>query len=102
MARQAAGASRLPLHPHGRVVDESDRDLERYHHPEGDPVWHVQLREGSQKAIESFVEHWNSDCAPIVWTATAEEILDKVRTITSRMEALLRATEIDDVARHAA
>ncbi len=54
------------------------------------------------KAIESFVEHWNSDCAPIAWTATAEEILDKVRTITSRMETLLRATEIDDVARHAA
>jgi hypothetical protein len=54
------------------------------------------------KAIESFVAHWNSDCGPIVWTATAEEILDKVRTITSRMEALLRATEIDDVARHAA
>ena len=54
------------------------------------------------KAIESFVEHWNSDCAPIVWTATAEEILDKVRTVTSRMETLLRATEIDDVARHAA
>jgi hypothetical protein len=56
------------------------------------------------KAIESFVAHWNSDCAPIVWTATGEEIfvLDKVRTVTSRMEALLRATEIDDVARHAA
>ena len=24
--------------PHRRVVDEPDRDLERYHHPEGDPV----------------------------------------------------------------
>ena len=54
------------------------------------------------KAIESFVAHWNSDCGPIAWTATAEEILDKVRTITSRMEALLRATEIDDVAGRAA
>ena len=54
------------------------------------------------KAIESFLEHWNSDCAPIAWTATAEEILDKVRTVTSRMEALLRATEIDDVAGRAA
>ena len=64
-------------------------------------MWHVQLREGSQKAIESFVEHWNSDCGPIAWTATAEEILDKVHTVTSRMEALLRATEIDDVARYA-
>ena len=35
--------------PHRRVVDESDRDLERYHYPEADPVWHVQLREGSQQ-----------------------------------------------------
>jgi len=57
---------------------------------------------GDGKAIESFVEHWNSDSAPIAWTATAEEIIDKVRTITSRMEALLRATEIDDGACHAA
>jgi transposase len=54
------------------------------------------------KAIESFVAHWNSDCQPFTWTATADEIIDKVRTITSRMEALLSATEIDDVARQAA
>ncbi|MGH3907491.1 MAG: hypothetical protein ACRDTE_25440 [Pseudonocardiaceae bacterium] len=54
------------------------------------------------KEIESFVKHWNSDCGPVRWTATAEEIIDKVRTITSRMDALLRATEIDDVADRAA
>ena len=54
------------------------------------------------KAIESFIEHWNNDCQPIQWTATAEEILDKVRTITSHMEVLLHATEIDDVTRQAA
>jgi hypothetical protein len=54
------------------------------------------------KEIESFVEHWNSHCGPIVWTATAEEIIDKVRTITARMEALVRASEIDDVTRQAA
>ena len=52
--------------------------------------------------IESFVKHWNSDCKPIKWTATAEEIIDKVRAVTARMEALLHATEIDDVARQAA
>ncbi|MGH4016008.1 MAG: hypothetical protein ACRDSL_19215 [Pseudonocardiaceae bacterium] len=39
---------------------------------------------------------------PITWTATADEIIDKVRAITSRMEALMRATEIDDVACQAA
>jgi hypothetical protein len=27
-----------------------------------------------------------------------DEIIDRVRTVTSRMEALLHATEIDDVA----
>ncbi|MGH3906120.1 MAG: hypothetical protein ACRDTE_18350 [Pseudonocardiaceae bacterium] len=54
------------------------------------------------KAIESFTEHWNGDCKPITWTATAEEIIDKVRIITSRMDTLMPATEIDDVARPAA
>ena len=54
------------------------------------------------REIEAFVKNWNSDCKPFKWTATAEEILDKVRAITARMEALLCATEIDDVARQAA
>ncbi|MGH4015109.1 MAG: hypothetical protein ACRDSL_14545 [Pseudonocardiaceae bacterium] len=54
------------------------------------------------KEIESFTQNWNSDCKPITWTATADEIIDKVRAITSRMEALMRATEIDDVACQAA
>ncbi|MDQ3763910.1 MAG: IS630 family transposase [Actinomycetota bacterium] len=54
------------------------------------------------REIESFVKRWNRDCKSIKWTATAEEIIDKVRVITARMEALLRATEIDDVARQAA
>lgn len=54
------------------------------------------------REIEAFVERWNSDCKPIKWTATAEEIIGKVRAITARMEALLRATEIDDVACQAA
>ncbi len=53
------------------------------------------------REIEAFVKRWNSDCKPFKWTATAEEILDKVRAITSRMEAFLRSTQIDDVARQA-
>jgi transposase len=54
------------------------------------------------REIELFVKHWNNDCRPFKWSATAEEIIAKVRSVTARMEALLRATEIDDVARHAA
>jgi hypothetical protein len=53
------------------------------------------------KDIESFVENWNSDCMPIKWTATADEIIDKVRSITAHVEQLHRASEIGDVTRHA-
>jgi methionyl-tRNA formyltransferase len=54
------------------------------------------------REIDAFVKHWNSDCKHIKWTATAEEIINKVRAVKARMETLLRATEIDDVARQAA
>lgn len=54
------------------------------------------------KDIESFVEHWNSDCAPIKWTATADEIIDKVRSITAHVEQLNHASEIGDVTRQIA
>ena len=102
MARQAAGVSRLPLTPTGASWMNQIK------------IWNgiitrKVIRCGTfssvkvlNKAIESFVEHWNSDCAPIVWTASADEIIDRVRTVTSRMEALLHATEIDDVAGRAA
>jgi transposase len=52
--------------------------------------------------IESFTGHWNDDCTPIKWTATADEIIDKVRSVTSRMEKLVHATEINDVTGQAA
>jgi len=55
-----------------------------------------------ENQIESFVTEWNIDCAPINWTATADEIIDKVRSITLDMERLTRATEINDVTRQAA
>jgi len=54
------------------------------------------------REIEAFIKNWNNDCKPFRWTATAEEILGRVRAITARMEALLCAAEIDDVARQAA
>lgn len=30
------------------------------------------------QTIEAFITTWNSDCEPINWTATADEIIDKV------------------------
>ena len=54
------------------------------------------------KDIESFVASWNSGCVPIKRTATADEIINNVRSITSRMERLLCAREIDDAIRQVA
>ena len=54
------------------------------------------------QAIEAFITTWNSDCKPINWTATAEEILDKVRSVIANMVQLTQAVEIDDVAARAA
>src|SRR5215468_3841342 len=54
------------------------------------------------QAIEAFITTWNSDCKPINWTATADEILDKVRSVIANMVQLTQAVEIDDVAARAA
>jgi transposase len=47
--------------------------------------------------IKSFVDHWNSNPTVIKWTATADEIIQKVRAIASSVLGLERATEIGDV-----
>jgi transposase len=53
-------------------------------------------------AIKRFTADWNADARPFKWTATADEIIDKVRAVTSRMSKLLGATEIGHVIPHAA
>ena len=53
-------------------------------------------------AIRRFAADWNADPKPFQWTATADEILEKVRAVTSRMAQLLGATEIGHVVGQAA
>jgi transposase len=48
-------------------------------------------------AIRRFADDWNTAPKPFKWTATADEILEKVRAVTSRMAQLLGATEIGHV-----
>src|SRR6202040_3529854 len=57
---------------------------------------------GVNKAIRQFPADWNTDCKPFRWTATADEIIEKVRVVTSRMAQLLSATEIGHVVAQAA
>ena len=39
--------------------------------------------------IRSYVEHWNADAKPFVWTATADEILAQVRWVESNVKKLV-------------
>ncbi len=53
-------------------------------------------------AIRQFVVAWNARARPFKWKATADEILEKVRTVTSQMAKLLGATEIGHIIGQAA
>jgi hypothetical protein len=53
-------------------------------------------------AIKRFAADWNANARPFRWVATADEIIDKVRAVTSRMARLLGATEIGHVIPRAA
>jgi transposase len=39
--------------------------------------------------IRSYVAHWNTEAKPFVWTATAEEILAKVRWVEANIKQLV-------------
>jgi len=53
-------------------------------------------------AIKRFAAAWNAAARPFRWAATADEILEKVRAVTSRIARLLGATEIGHVIPRAA
>ncbi len=54
------------------------------------------------QAVRQFAASWNADCKPFRWTVTADEIIEKVRVVTSRVAQLLNATEIGHVVAHIA
>jgi transposase len=41
------------------------------------------------RRIRDYVEHWNADAEPFVWTATADEILAKVRWVETNVKKLV-------------
>ncbi len=40
--------------------------------------------------IRAYVEHWNANAEPFVWTATAEDILTKVRLVQTNVKKLVQ------------
>jgi transposase len=41
------------------------------------------------KRIQNYIAHWNSNAEPFVWTATADEIIAKVRLVQANIKKLL-------------
>jgi hypothetical protein len=41
------------------------------------------------KQIRDYIEHWNTDARPFVWTATTEEILAKVALTQTNIRRLV-------------
>jgi transposase len=39
--------------------------------------------------IRAYIEHWNTDAKPFIWTATADEILAKVRWVETSIKQLV-------------
>ena len=39
--------------------------------------------------IRDYVQHWNTDAKPFTWTATADEILAKVRWVQTSVKQLV-------------
>jgi transposase len=39
--------------------------------------------------IRDYIEHWNTDATPFTWTATADEILAKVRWVETNVKQLV-------------
>ena len=40
--------------------------------------------------IRDYVAHWNTDAKPFTWTATADEILAKVRLVQANVKKLVQ------------
>jgi transposase len=52
--------------------------------------------------IRAYIEHWNADAEPFVWTAAADEILAKVRWVETNVKKLLdnNSNNINRITRH--
>ena len=42
------------------------------------------------KRIRDYIAHWNSNAEPFVWTATADDILAKVRLVHTNVRKLVQ------------
>ena len=79
----------LPLHTGRLILAEPGRDLVR---SKNSPA----IRTGTFtsvrvliKRIKDYIAHWNEDAKPFEWTATADEILAKVKIVQANVKKLV-------------
>ncbi|MEX5637720.1 IS630 family transposase, partial [Parafrankia sp. FMc2] len=41
------------------------------------------------RQIRDYIDHWNTDAEPFTWTATADEILAKVKLVQASVKKLV-------------
>ena len=88
MAHQAS-ARDLPLHPDRQFLAQPSGDLVRI-------ITRQAIRRGTFgsvrqliNTINAYIANWNQDSKPFTWTATANEIITKVRLVHQDFNKLL-------------
>ena len=67
------------------------RDLVRSNNAPGYPTGYVLIGQIRVliKRIKDYIAHWNEDGKPFEWTATADEILAKVKIVQANVKKLV-------------
>ncbi|WP_238164689.1 hypothetical protein [Kribbella pittospori] len=84
-------ASEVPLHTEGIVVDQPDRETGSRSSPAkpSHPPGHLQLGQDPHQPDPRLHQHWNTNPKPFAWTATADDILAKVRLVQTNIKKLV-------------
>ena len=48
-----------------------------------------------KRAIDAFLTAWNEDPKPFIWTATVEDIIEKIARARAKMEQLKFSSNLD-------
>ena len=84
------------LHADLELVAEPRRDLLRHAHRQSNPSRHVQVRTRPGRREHTYLAANYNNPEPFIWTATAEQILAKVRRGRVTLDAMTDKPETHD------
>ena len=82
-------ARHLPLHTGRLILAQPGRDLVRSNNSPSHPTGTFTSVRVLIKRIKDYIAHWNEDAKPFEWTATADEILAKVKIVQANVKKLV-------------